>query len=62
MTELFHTFPPTSFRKLPHTILKMAATAWWGRADSVMHLVALVILFGNLRHEEGCKPMLVIID
>ncbi len=44
MTELFHTFPPTGFRKLPHTILKMAAVARRGRADSVMHPVGLSAL------------------
>ena len=33
------TFPPTGFRKLPHTILKMVAVAWWGCADSVIHSV-----------------------
>ena len=35
------TFPPTGFRKLPHTILKMVAVAQRGRADSVMHPVGL---------------------
>ena len=40
MKEVFHLFPTTGFRKLPHTILKMVAVARRGRADSVMHLVA----------------------
>ena len=34
------TFPPTGFRKLPHTIFKTAAVAQRGRADSVIHSIA----------------------
>ena len=32
-------FPPTGFKKLPHTIFKMAAQACRGGADLVMHLL-----------------------
>ena len=37
MIVIFHNFPPTGFKKLPHTIFKMAAQACRGGADSVIH-------------------------
>ena len=37
MIVIFHNFPPTGFKKLLHTIFKMAAQACRGGADSVMH-------------------------
>ena len=40
-------FPPTGFKKLPHTIFKMAAQACLGGADSVMHSLVACSVFGS---------------
>ena len=38
---IFHNFPATGFKKLLHTIFKMAAQACRGGADSVIHSLGI---------------------